>query len=91
MENSSISVCLNELQLLERNEVCLQIKLRAAAALFAATEQSNDAIDITSEDFEVQVRVSQFCVCYIYIYIYMYILIHTHVEQNMSGHWTGGC
>ena len=59
MENASISVCLNELQTLERNEVCCQIKLRATAALFAATEQSNDAIEITSENFEVQVL----CVC----------------------------
>ena len=57
MENASASVCLNELQALERTDVSCQIKLRAAAALCAATELSNDAIEVTSEEYEIQVNI----------------------------------
>ena len=56
MENTSTSVCLNELIAIEHGELRSQIKLQAANALLTAAENVSDAVEITSEAYEVQVR-----------------------------------
>ena len=56
MENTSTSVCLNELIAIEHGELRSQIKLQAAGALLVAAENVSDAVEITSEAYEVQVR-----------------------------------
>ena len=56
MENTSTSVCLNELIAIEHGELRSQIKLQAANALLVAAENVSDAVEITSEAYEVQVR-----------------------------------
>ena len=48
--------CLNELQCIEHGEIRQQVRLRAANALLAAVENSNDAVEITNEDNEIEVR-----------------------------------
>ncbi len=60
MENSNTSVCLNELIAIEHGELRSQIKLQAANALLTAAENVSDAVEITSEAHEVQVRRTHF-------------------------------
>ncbi|XP_061077100.1 high affinity cAMP-specific and IBMX-insensitive 3',5'-cyclic phosphodiesterase 8A-like isoform X2 [Conger conger] len=50
VENGNTMSCYNELIQLERGEVLAQVKLRACNALFTALEQSQDAVEISSED-----------------------------------------
>ncbi|PWA19040.1 hypothetical protein CCH79_00004926, partial [Gambusia affinis] len=50
VENVHLMACYNELRQLEHGEVRAQFKLRASNAIFTALEQSQDAIEITSED-----------------------------------------
>jgi hypothetical protein len=48
-------MCLAELQSLEYNDCRLQAKLKAAQALLAAVDNSNDAIEIADENNQIQV------------------------------------
>ena len=57
MENANVSVCLNELLSLEHGEVQSRVRLHAAKALLSAAENSLDAIEITNEDYLIQVRI----------------------------------
>lgn len=59
VENPSISVCHNELLLLEHGEVRLQNQLSATKALYTATESCVDAIEITNEDHDIEVSQSE--------------------------------
>ncbi|XP_027869767.1 high affinity cAMP-specific and IBMX-insensitive 3',5'-cyclic phosphodiesterase 8A isoform X2 [Xiphophorus couchianus] len=54
VENVNLMACYNELLQLEHGEVRAQFKLRASNAIFTALEQSQDAIEITSEDQVIQ-------------------------------------
>ncbi|XP_041082143.1 high affinity cAMP-specific and IBMX-insensitive 3',5'-cyclic phosphodiesterase 8A-like isoform X1 [Polyodon spathula] len=54
IENTNIMTCYNELLQLEHGEVRAQFKLRACNAIFTALEQSQEAIEITSEDHMIQ-------------------------------------
>uniref|UniRef100_A0A3B4A5F8 Phosphodiesterase n=1 Tax=Periophthalmus magnuspinnatus TaxID=409849 RepID=A0A3B4A5F8_9GOBI len=54
VENANMMACYNELLQLEHGEVRAQFKLRAGNALFTALEQSQEAIEITSEDQVIQ-------------------------------------
>uniref|UniRef100_A0A3P9IGW7 Phosphodiesterase n=1 Tax=Oryzias latipes TaxID=8090 RepID=A0A3P9IGW7_ORYLA len=54
VENANMMACYNELLQLEQGEVLAQFKLRAGNAIFTALEQSQDAIEITSEDQVIQ-------------------------------------
>ncbi|XP_067874402.1 high affinity cAMP-specific and IBMX-insensitive 3',5'-cyclic phosphodiesterase 8A isoform X2 [Heterodontus francisci] len=54
VENPSIIACYNELIQLEFGEVRAQFKLRACSAIFTALEQSQESIEITSEDNIIQ-------------------------------------
>ncbi|XP_008402765.1 high affinity cAMP-specific and IBMX-insensitive 3',5'-cyclic phosphodiesterase 8A isoform X4 [Poecilia reticulata] len=54
VENVNLMACYNELLQLEHGEVRAQFKLRASNAIFTALEQSQDAIEITSEDQIIQ-------------------------------------
>uniref|UniRef100_A0A8C6PUN3 Phosphodiesterase n=1 Tax=Nothobranchius furzeri TaxID=105023 RepID=A0A8C6PUN3_NOTFU len=54
VENANMMACYNELLQLEHGEVRAQFKLRACNAIFTALEQSQDAIEITSEDQVIQ-------------------------------------
>uniref|UniRef100_UPI00398F6CF6 high affinity cAMP-specific and IBMX-insensitive 3',5'-cyclic phosphodiesterase 8A n=1 Tax=Pristiophorus japonicus TaxID=55135 RepID=UPI00398F6CF6 len=54
LENPSIVACYNELIQLEFGEVRAQFKLRACNAIFTALEQSQESIEITSEDNIIQ-------------------------------------
>ncbi|XP_041030813.1 high affinity cAMP-specific and IBMX-insensitive 3',5'-cyclic phosphodiesterase 8A isoform X1 [Carcharodon carcharias] len=54
IENPSIIACYNELIQLEFGEVRAQFKLRACSAIFTALEQSQESIEITSEDNIIQ-------------------------------------
>uniref|UniRef100_A0A8C9TNX1 Phosphodiesterase n=1 Tax=Scleropages formosus TaxID=113540 RepID=A0A8C9TNX1_SCLFO len=54
VENANVMTCYNELIQLEHGEVRAQFKLRACNAIFAALEQSQEAIEITSEDQVIQ-------------------------------------
>ncbi|XP_073785681.1 high affinity cAMP-specific and IBMX-insensitive 3',5'-cyclic phosphodiesterase 8A isoform X1 [Danio rerio] len=54
VENSSMMSCYNELLQLHHGEIRAQIKLRACNALFTALEQSQEAIEISSEDHIIQ-------------------------------------
>uniref|UniRef100_A0A3Q2P083 Phosphodiesterase n=1 Tax=Fundulus heteroclitus TaxID=8078 RepID=A0A3Q2P083_FUNHE len=54
VENANVMACYNELLQLEHGEVRAQFKLRASNAIFTALEQSQDAIEITSEDQVIQ-------------------------------------
>ncbi|XP_048471727.1 high affinity cAMP-specific and IBMX-insensitive 3',5'-cyclic phosphodiesterase 8B-like [Rhincodon typus] len=56
IENPSIIACYNELIQLEFGEVRAQFKLRACSAIITALEQSQELIEITSEDNIIQVR-----------------------------------
>uniref|UniRef100_A0A7N6A848 Phosphodiesterase n=1 Tax=Anabas testudineus TaxID=64144 RepID=A0A7N6A848_ANATE len=58
VENANMMACYNELLQLEHGEVRAQFKLRAGNAIFTALEQSQEAIEITSEDQVIQ--------CYFY-------------------------
>uniref|UniRef100_A0A672GCW7 Phosphodiesterase n=1 Tax=Salarias fasciatus TaxID=181472 RepID=A0A672GCW7_SALFA len=55
VENANMMACYNELLQLEHGEVRAQFKLRAGNAIFTALEQSQEAIEITSEDQIIQV------------------------------------
>ena len=55
MENHSISVCQNELLSLEVGEVRTMVQLHATAALLTALDNTKDAVEITNENYEVQV------------------------------------
>uniref|UniRef100_A0A8D3BMX7 Phosphodiesterase n=1 Tax=Scophthalmus maximus TaxID=52904 RepID=A0A8D3BMX7_SCOMX len=55
VENANMMACYNELLQLEHGEVRAQFKLRAGNAIFTALEQSQEAIEITSEDQVIQV------------------------------------
>uniref|UniRef100_A0A669CD83 Phosphodiesterase n=1 Tax=Oreochromis niloticus TaxID=8128 RepID=A0A669CD83_ORENI len=59
VENANMMACYNELLQLEHGEVRAQFKLRAGNAIFTALEQSQEAIEITSEDQVIQVGSSQ--------------------------------
>ncbi|XP_054626028.1 high affinity cAMP-specific and IBMX-insensitive 3',5'-cyclic phosphodiesterase 8A isoform X3 [Dunckerocampus dactyliophorus] len=54
VENANMMACYNELLQLEHGEVLAQFKLRAGNAIFTALEQSQEAIEITSEDQVIQ-------------------------------------
>uniref|UniRef100_A0A8C1PSC3 Phosphodiesterase n=1 Tax=Cyprinus carpio TaxID=7962 RepID=A0A8C1PSC3_CYPCA len=54
LENSSVSVCYNELIQLEHGEVRAQFKLRACNSVFTALEQCQEAVEISSEDHVIQ-------------------------------------
>uniref|UniRef100_A0A3Q3GP23 Phosphodiesterase n=1 Tax=Labrus bergylta TaxID=56723 RepID=A0A3Q3GP23_9LABR len=54
VENANTMACYNELLQLEHGEVRAQFKLRAGNAIFTALEQSQEAIEITSEDQVIQ-------------------------------------
>ncbi|XP_060709271.1 high affinity cAMP-specific and IBMX-insensitive 3',5'-cyclic phosphodiesterase 8A isoform X2 [Hemiscyllium ocellatum] len=54
IENPSIVACYNELIQLEFGEVRAQFKLRACSAIITALEQSQESIEITSEDNIIQ-------------------------------------
>uniref|UniRef100_A0A3B4XAN1 Phosphodiesterase n=1 Tax=Seriola lalandi dorsalis TaxID=1841481 RepID=A0A3B4XAN1_SERLL len=54
VENGNMMACYNELLQLEHGEVRAQFKLRAGNAIFTAIEQSQEAIEITSEDQVIQ-------------------------------------
>uniref|UniRef100_A0A673BNM3 Phosphodiesterase n=1 Tax=Sphaeramia orbicularis TaxID=375764 RepID=A0A673BNM3_9TELE len=54
VENSNMMACYNELLQLEHGEVRAQVKLRAGNAIFMALDQSQEAIEITSEDQVIQ-------------------------------------
>lgn len=56
LENSNVGVCLNELQCMEFGEVRAQMKLRATQALIIAVEHATDAVEISNENHEIQVR-----------------------------------
>jgi len=51
----SIAVCLAELQSIEYYQSRLQSRLRSAQALLTAVDNSNDAIEITDENHQIQV------------------------------------
>eukprot|EP00914_Ancora_sagittata_P022508 GHVO01044722.1.p1 GENE.GHVO01044722.1~~GHVO01044722.1.p1 ORF type:complete len:419 (-),score=23.89 GHVO01044722.1:184-1440(-) len=53
-ENSNVSVCQNELLLLDHGEVRLQRQLSAAMAFHTAAENCAEAIEITSDEHEIQ-------------------------------------
>uniref|UniRef100_A0A8D3BND2 Phosphodiesterase n=1 Tax=Scophthalmus maximus TaxID=52904 RepID=A0A8D3BND2_SCOMX len=57
VENANMMACYNELLQLEHGEVRAQFKLRAGNAIFTALEQSQEAIEITSEDQVIQSKV----------------------------------
>uniref|UniRef100_A0A7N8XJA3 Phosphodiesterase n=1 Tax=Mastacembelus armatus TaxID=205130 RepID=A0A7N8XJA3_9TELE len=54
VENANVMACYNELLQLEHGEVRAQFKLRAGNAIFTALEQSQEAIEIMSEDQVIQ-------------------------------------
>ncbi|XP_052438162.1 LOW QUALITY PROTEIN: high affinity cAMP-specific and IBMX-insensitive 3',5'-cyclic phosphodiesterase 8A-like [Carassius gibelio] len=54
VENSNMMSCYNELLQLHHGEIRAQIKLRACNAVFTALEQSQEAIEISSEDQIIQ-------------------------------------
>ncbi|XP_013855472.1 high affinity cAMP-specific and IBMX-insensitive 3',5'-cyclic phosphodiesterase 8A, partial [Austrofundulus limnaeus] len=54
VENANVMACYNELLQLEHGEVRAHFKLRACNAIFTALEQSQDAIEITSENQVIQ-------------------------------------
>ncbi|CAF99802.1 unnamed protein product, partial [Tetraodon nigroviridis] len=54
VENANMMACYNELLQLEHGEVQSQFKLRAGNAIFTALEQSQEGIEITSEDQVIQ-------------------------------------
>ncbi|XP_067246811.1 high affinity cAMP-specific and IBMX-insensitive 3',5'-cyclic phosphodiesterase 8A isoform X1 [Chanodichthys erythropterus] len=54
VENSNMMACYNELIQLHHGEIRAQIKLRACNAVFTALEQSQEAIEISSEDQIIQ-------------------------------------
>uniref|UniRef100_A0A8C2CA20 Phosphodiesterase n=1 Tax=Cyprinus carpio TaxID=7962 RepID=A0A8C2CA20_CYPCA len=54
VENSNMMSCYNELIQLHHGEIRAQIKLRACNAVFTALEQSQEAIEISSEDHIIQ-------------------------------------
>ncbi|KAM6986182.1 high affinity cAMP-specific and IBMX-insensitive 3',5'-cyclic phosphodiesterase 8B isoform 2-T2 [Aplochiton taeniatus] len=54
VENSSVSVCYNELLQIEHGEVRCQFKLRACNSVFTALEHCQEAVEITSEDHVIQ-------------------------------------
>ncbi|KAK7895908.1 hypothetical protein WMY93_021233 [Mugilogobius chulae] len=54
VENSSVSACYNELLQIEHGEVRCQFKLRACNSIFTALENSQEAVEITSEDHIIQ-------------------------------------
>uniref|UniRef100_A0A8C1Y3T7 Phosphodiesterase n=1 Tax=Cyprinus carpio TaxID=7962 RepID=A0A8C1Y3T7_CYPCA len=56
VENSNMMSCYNELIQLHHGEIRAQIKLRACNAVFTALEQSQEAIEISSEDQIIQVH-----------------------------------
>uniref|UniRef100_A0A8C2C954 Phosphodiesterase n=1 Tax=Cyprinus carpio TaxID=7962 RepID=A0A8C2C954_CYPCA len=56
VENSNMMSCYNELIQLHHGEIRAQIKLRACNAVFTALEQSQEAIEISSEDHIIQVH-----------------------------------
>uniref|UniRef100_A0A8C5BIY3 Phosphodiesterase n=1 Tax=Gadus morhua TaxID=8049 RepID=A0A8C5BIY3_GADMO len=56
VENANAMACYNELLQLEHGELRAQFKLRAGNAIFTALEQSQEAIEITSEDQVIQVN-----------------------------------
>ncbi|XP_067144564.1 LOW QUALITY PROTEIN: high affinity cAMP-specific and IBMX-insensitive 3',5'-cyclic phosphodiesterase 8B-like [Centruroides vittatus] len=54
LESCNLGFCLNELIQLEHNEIVMQLKLRAAQALFTALDNCRDGIIITSANHDVQ-------------------------------------
>uniref|UniRef100_A0A8C1GSY7 Phosphodiesterase n=1 Tax=Cyprinus carpio TaxID=7962 RepID=A0A8C1GSY7_CYPCA len=63
VENSNMMSCYNELIQLHHGEIRAQIKLRACNAVFTALEQSQEAIEISSEDHIIQCVCECFSVC----------------------------
>ena len=58
-ENCNVSVCMNDLLMLEHEDVQSRIRTHAAQALLTAVENASDAIELTSEDHEIQVSNTQ--------------------------------
>lgn len=58
IENTNVSVCMNELQSLDHREVRCRAQLAAASALLAAVEHSKDAIEICNDEYVVQVFIA---------------------------------
>ena len=56
VENANVSVCLNELLMVEHNDVRTRVQLAGAAALLAALESCSDAVEICNDENQVQVR-----------------------------------
>ncbi|XP_076105503.1 high affinity cAMP-specific and IBMX-insensitive 3',5'-cyclic phosphodiesterase 8B-like isoform X6 [Mytilus galloprovincialis] len=54
VESPNISMCMNELLTLEYGEVQSRLKLSACKAVFSALDNVSDAVEISSEDLEVQ-------------------------------------
>ncbi|KAJ8393093.1 hypothetical protein AAFF_G00067760 [Aldrovandia affinis] len=54
VENGNAMSCYNELIQLEHGEVRAQVKLRACNAVFTALEQSQEAVEISSEEQVIQ-------------------------------------
>uniref|UniRef100_A0A8C1WM15 Phosphodiesterase n=1 Tax=Cyprinus carpio TaxID=7962 RepID=A0A8C1WM15_CYPCA len=65
VENSNMMSCYNELIQLHHGEIRAQIKLRACNAVFTALEQSQEAIEISSEDHIIQ-YVNPTCFCMLF-------------------------
>lgn len=54
VENHNLNACINELLCLEYGEVRTQLQLSAANALFCALDNVSDAVEIASDDREIQ-------------------------------------
>uniref|UniRef100_A0A665VSF2 Phosphodiesterase n=1 Tax=Echeneis naucrates TaxID=173247 RepID=A0A665VSF2_ECHNA len=75
VENANMMACYNELLQLEHGEVRSQFKLRAGNAIFTAMEQSQEAIEITSEDQVIQVS---------FIFIFRVALFPSHLPTLLK-------
>lgn len=58
MESLNISMCMNELLTLEYGEVQSRLKLSACKAVFSALDNVSDAVEISSDDHEIQVAIN---------------------------------
>jgi len=58
VESQNVGVCLAELQSLEHGEVRAQCRLRVAQSLVVAVDNASDAIEITDDNCQTQVRLA---------------------------------
>ena len=58
VESPNISMCMNELLTLEYGEVQSRLKLSACKAVFSALDNVSDAVEISSDDHEIQVAIN---------------------------------